>query len=60
MNTLKVVVTSELIETTIYERWDGACGRAVREALGGAEEVVLVDTNGAQYHVYAEPVEENS
>jgi hypothetical protein len=55
-----VVVTSQLIESTVLPDWDAACGQAIREALGGAESVRLVDSNGAEYHVFAEPVEDNS
>jgi hypothetical protein len=39
-----VVVTSQLIESTVLPDWDAACGQAIREALGGAESVRLVDT----------------
>jgi hypothetical protein len=55
-----VVVTSKRIVSRSFQTWDTACGQAVRDSLKGAEDVVLVDINGLQYHVYAERVEDNS
>lgn len=60
MMPVTVVVTSKRIESTPFQTWDTACGQAARESLDGAEDVVLVDTNGLQYRVYVEPVEDNS
>jgi hypothetical protein len=57
VSTLNVVVTSQRITSAVFTDWDTACGEAVRAALDGAEEVVLVDTNGAKYSVFAELVE---
>jgi hypothetical protein len=57
---LQVTVTSKRVETNFYPDWNAACGAAVREALAGAEEVVVVDGAGALFRVYAEPVGDNS
>jgi hypothetical protein len=57
---VNVVVTTKNRVTLTFEDWDVACGAAVRDALDGAENVLLIDSNGLVYHVYAEPVEDNS
>jgi hypothetical protein len=55
-----VIVTTQHVESTLLSDWNAACGKALREALDGAESVRLVDANGAEYNVWAEPVEDNS
>lgn len=56
---LAVVVTTSRLESTLLPDWETACGHAVRAALAGAESVRVVDTDGAEYDVWAEPYEPN-
>jgi hypothetical protein len=52
--------TTETVSDEDYNGWDYVCGAAIRAALDGATSVVLTDVDGAQYRVWAEPVEDNS
>ena len=56
----KVRATREEVTENEYVNWDIACGTAVRLALGGAQRVVVTDIDGAEYDVWAQPVEDNS
>jgi hypothetical protein len=55
-----VSATHETTDDYTAESWDTACGWAIREALGGATSVVIVDTYGVRCRVWAEPVEDTS